>query len=80
MAYKSSPGVAHPEASLGRPARLDPDVQATLMPLLLRRAQGHRPGDWNPDDFDVLDDGCESQELWQSTHAQAGDGRIPDRI
>jgi hypothetical protein len=25
--------------------------------LNLRRAQGHRPGDWNPEDFDVLDDG-----------------------
>ena len=25
------------------------------MPLILRRARGHRPGDWRPDDYDVLD-------------------------
>ncbi len=25
------------------------------MPLLLHRAQGHRPGDWGPDDYDVMD-------------------------
>lgn len=25
------------------------------MPLVLRCAQGHRPGDWGPDDYDVLD-------------------------
>jgi hypothetical protein len=27
------------------------------MPLILRRAHGHRPRDWGPDDYDVLD--CE---------------------
>jgi hypothetical protein len=27
------------------------------MTLVLRRAQGHRPGDWGPHDYDVLDDG-----------------------
>jgi hypothetical protein len=35
------------------------------MPLLLRRAQGHRPGDWNPDDFDVLDDGREVGRIYR---------------
>jgi len=25
------------------------------MPLVLRRTQGHRPGDWGPHDYDVLD-------------------------
>jgi hypothetical protein len=30
-----------------------PDHPAPI--LVLRRAQGHCPGDWNQDDFDVLD-------------------------
>jgi hypothetical protein len=30
------------------------------MPLVLRRAQGHRPGDWEPDDYDVFDAGAMS--------------------
>lgn len=25
------------------------------MTLILRRAQGHRPGHWGPDDYDVFD-------------------------
>ena len=29
------------------------------MPLALRRAQGHCPDDWNPHDYDMLDDGHE---------------------
>ena len=35
------------------------------MPLLLRRAQGHRRGDWNPHDFDVLDDGREVGRIYR---------------
>jgi hypothetical protein len=34
-------------------------------PLVLRRAQGHRPGDWNADDFDVLDDGREVGRIYR---------------
>ena len=32
------------------------------MTLVLRRAQ---PGDWNPDDFDVLDDGREVGRIYR---------------
>ena len=28
----------------------------SAIPLVLRRTQGHRPGDWGPDDYDVFDD------------------------
>ena len=35
------------------------------MPLVLRRAQDHRPGDWNADDFDVLDDGREVGRIYR---------------
>jgi hypothetical protein len=33
-------------------------------------AQGHRPGDWNPDDFDVVDEGFDVPD----------DGRTVGRI
>jgi hypothetical protein len=39
------------------------------MPLLLRGAQGHRSGDWNPDDFDVLDDWREVGRIYGITAA-----------
>jgi len=39
-------------------------MSAALMALVLRRAQGHRPGDWNSDDFDVLDDGREVGRIY----------------
>ena len=35
------------------------------MSLVLRRAQEHRPGDWIPDDFDVLDDGREVGRVYR---------------
>jgi hypothetical protein len=35
------------------------------MTLVLRRAQGHRPSDWNEDDFDVLDDGREVGRIYR---------------
>jgi hypothetical protein len=35
------------------------------MPLVLRRAQGHRPLDWYPHDYDVLDDGHEVGRIYR---------------
>jgi hypothetical protein len=35
------------------------------MSLLRRRAQGNRPSNWNPDDFDVLDDGREVGRIYR---------------
>jgi hypothetical protein len=35
------------------------------MPLVLRRAQEHRPDDRNPHDYDVLDDGHEVGRIYR---------------
>jgi hypothetical protein len=35
------------------------------MTLVLRRAQGHRHGDWGPHDFDVLDSYGNVGRIWQ---------------
>ena len=35
------------------------------MALVLRRSQEHRPGAWNADDFDVLDDGREVGRIYR---------------
>jgi hypothetical protein len=35
------------------------------MTLVPRRAQGHRPGDWGPRDYDVLDDGRTVERIYK---------------
>ena len=35
------------------------------MTLVLRRAQGHRPGDWDARDYNVLDDGREVGRIYR---------------
>jgi len=46
------------------------------MTLILSRANGHRPGDWNPDDFNVLDDAHEVGEDYDVLDGKCVVGRI----
>jgi hypothetical protein len=40
------------------------------MTLVVCRAEGHRPGDWNPDDLDVLDDGRKVGRIYRINAAR----------
>jgi hypothetical protein len=40
--------------------------------LILKRAQGHRPGEWGEDDFDVLADGAVVGRIYKANAAPVG--------